>query len=100
VEEGYWDPANYRIAELGLGLDRYRESWGVSAELAPGAQQIGNGARWKGAISVRTRLQYTIAPGRDVGLGFTFSNSGIERHQAEGTAYRYQAAVLSAGWAF
>jgi hypothetical protein len=100
VDEGYWDPDTYRIAELGIGLDRYREAWGFSAEVAPGAQQIGSSGEWKGAGSVRARVQYTISPGRDIGLGLTFSNSGIERHQAEGAGYRYQAAVLSAGWAF
>lgn len=98
--EGYWNPASYRIGELGIGIDRYGEAWGLSAEAAPGAQQIGTDGRWKGAASFRTRVQYTIAPGRDVGIGFTFSNSGIERHQAQGAGYRYQAAVLSAGWAF
>jgi hypothetical protein len=100
AEDGYWDPDRYRIAELGIGLDRYREAWSLSSELSPGAQQIGSDGRWKGAIGLRARVQYTMAPGRDIGLGFTLSNSGIERHQAEAGEYRYQAAVLSAAWTF
>jgi hypothetical protein len=100
VADGYWDPDRYRLADLGLGVDRYREAWGFSAEVAPGAQQIGSGEDWKGAVSARARVQYSIGPGRDVALGVSFTNSGLERNQAEGAGYRYQAFVLSAGWVF
>jgi len=100
LAEGYFDPESYRLGELGIGLDRYRDAWGVSAEVAPGAQQVGSDGQWQGAVSARARVQYTVAPGRDIGLGFHFSNYGIERHQSENADYRYRAAVLSGGWTF
>lgn len=98
LQEGYFSPDEYVLAEFGVGIDRYRGAWGVSAEVAPGAQRIGSGGDLQGALSARLRLGYTIAPGRDIGLTLSFSNLGIERFEAGSAGYRYQAAVLSAGW--
>lgn len=100
VQEGYFAPDEYTLVELGIGVDRYRGSWGISTELAPGAQRIGSAGEFKGALSGRARVGYTIAPGREVGISFSFSNLGIERFQPGAAGYRYQAAVLSAAWGF
>jgi tetratricopeptide (TPR) repeat protein len=100
VQEGYFAPDEYALAEIGIGVDRHRGSWGFSAEVAPGAQRIGSDADFEGALSGRARVGYTIAPGREVGIAFSFSNLGIERFQPGSAGYRYQAAVLSAAWGF
>jgi tetratricopeptide (TPR) repeat protein len=98
LQEGYFSPDEYVLAELGVGIDRHRGAWGVSAELAPGAQRIGSAGDLQGALSARLRLGYTFAPGRDIGLTMSFSNLGIERFEAGSAGYRYQAVALSAGW--
>lgn len=96
LEEGYFDPDFYGLAELGVGLSRYRGAWAFSAEVAPGAQQVGSEGGVRGALSARARVGVTLAPGREVGISLAMSNLGIERFQADATGYRYQAAVISA----
>ena len=88
------------LGELGLGLDRYRGAWAFNAEVAPGLQQIGSQDEFKGAVSARLRVGYSLGPGRDIGISFGMSNLGIERLQANRAGYRYQAAVISAAWGF
>jgi tetratricopeptide (TPR) repeat protein len=100
VQEGYFAPDQYGLAELGIGFDRYLSGWSISAEAAPGAQRIGSAGDVQGAFSARARLGYTIAPGREIGLGFTFSELGLERLTPGDAGYRYQAMVISGSWGF
>ena len=100
VEEGYFDPDRYALGELGFGLDRYRGAWAFNAEVAPGVQQIGSDGDLQGALGARLRIGYSLGPGRDVAISFAMSNLGIERLEADQAGYRYQAAVISAGWGF
>jgi tetratricopeptide (TPR) repeat protein len=100
VQEGYFAPDEYVLAELGVGVDRYRGGWSLSGEVAPGAQRIGSSGDVLGAFSARARVAYGIAPGREVGIGLSFSNLGVERFQPGAGGYRYQAAVLSMAWGF
>ena len=100
LNEGYFDPDFYGLAELGIGYDRYTGAWGFSAEVAPGAQRVGSNADITGALSARARVGYTIAPGREIGVSFALSNLGMERFEPNAAGYRYQAAVLSAAWGF
>jgi hypothetical protein len=100
AQEGYFAPDEYVLGELGVGVDRFRDAWSFSGEIAPGAQRIGSRGALKGALSGRARVGYSVAPGREIGLSFAFSNLGMERFQAGATGYRYQAAVISAAWGF
>jgi hypothetical protein len=66
-----------------MGVDRYTSgSWSFSAEVAPGAQRIGSAGDFEGRAQRRARVGYTIAPGREIGLAFTFSDLGLERFAA------------------
>jgi tetratricopeptide (TPR) repeat protein len=98
VQEGYFAPDEYVLAELGLGLERYRGAWALTAELAPGAQRIGSAGDFRGAFSARGRAAYGFAPGREVALAVSLSNLGTERFQPGDGGYRYGAVVLSAAW--
>jgi tetratricopeptide (TPR) repeat protein len=100
VQEGYFAPDEYVLAELGVGVDRHRGGWSLSGEVAPGAQRIGSSGDVLGAFSARARVAYGIAPGREVGIGLSFSNLGVERFQPGAGGYRYHAAVLSMAWGF
>jgi hypothetical protein len=100
TQEGYFAPDEYVLAELGVGWDRWLERWSVTAEVAPGAQRIGSDGDVQGAISGRVRVGYTLAPGREVGIGLSLSNLGVERLQAGSAGYRHQALVLSGAWGF
>jgi hypothetical protein len=100
VQEGYFAPDEYGLAELGIGVDRYMSRWSISAEAAPGAQRIGSDGEVKAALSGRARVGYTIAPGREIGIGFTLSELGIERLTPGDAGYRYQAMVISGSWGF
>ncbi|HSJ13189.1 MAG TPA: tetratricopeptide repeat protein [Longimicrobiales bacterium] len=98
LDEGYFDPDRYLLGEVGVGVDRYRGAWALSGEVAPGAQQVGSDGDVQGALSGSARVGYTLAPGREIGIGFTFSNLGMERFDPDRTGYRYGAAVISAAW--
>jgi tetratricopeptide (TPR) repeat protein len=98
--EGYFAPDRYSLAEIGFGMDRWRAGWSFSAEIAPGVQRIGSSGSTQGALSGRARVGYTLAPGRDVGIGITFSNLGIERLQPGNAGYRYHAVNAVAAWSF
>lgn len=100
LEEGYFDPDRYLLGELGIGMDRYWSSWSFSGELAPGAQQVGSQGDVEGALSARARIGYTLGPGREIGLGLSLSNLGIDRFDPDNGGYRYSAAVISAAWGF
>jgi tetratricopeptide (TPR) repeat protein len=98
VQEGYFSPDRYVLGEVGLGVDRWGSRWSFSGEVAPGVQQIGSGGDGRGALSGRARVGYTVAPGREVGLGASFSNLGIDGLRPGDAGYRYQALVLSMAW--
>ncbi|HEX6309298.1 MAG TPA: tetratricopeptide repeat protein [Longimicrobiales bacterium] len=100
AHEGYFAPDEYGLAELGIGIDRHRGSWSFSGEAAPGMQRIGSQGDVKGALSARARVGYTVAPGREIGLAFTFSQLGIDGLAAGTTEYRYRAFVISGAWGF
>lgn len=100
VSEGYFAPDRYALAELGLGYERWFDRWSLAAEVAPGAQQIGSDGRVGGAWGGRIRLGYTLAPGRDLSIGFASSNLGIDRPLAAAADYRHQALTITGAWSF
>jgi tetratricopeptide (TPR) repeat protein len=98
--DGYFDPDFYGLAELGVGVERYRGAWSLTGEVAPGAQQVGSDGGIRGALALRARVGYTMAPGREIGVSVGMSNLGIERFEAASAGYRYSAAVVSGAWRF
>ncbi|HSJ25523.1 MAG TPA: tetratricopeptide repeat protein [Longimicrobiales bacterium] len=100
TREGYFAPDEYVMGEVGVGVERHGTRWSVTGEVAPGAQRIGSDGDVGGAVSARTRVARILAPGREVALGLSFSNLGMDSFATGAADYRYQAVVLSASWGF
>jgi len=74
----------------------------VSAELAPGIQQVRKGGDRSASLRASGGLSYTVAPGRRIGASVGYANAGLQRLSPTdtGAGYRYTAVSISANWAF
>ncbi|HSU17343.1 tetratricopeptide repeat protein [Longimicrobium sp.] len=102
LNDGYFDPDLYWIGEA---LGRFGREWrhvGVSAEVAPGIQQVRTGGDRSATLRASGGLSYTVAPGRRIGVSAGYANAGLQRLSPTDTGggYRYTAVSVSANWAF
>lgn len=102
LQDGYFDPDLYAIREL---LGRYNQEWrrwAVSAEVAPGLQQVGQEGEATASLRSTASLSYLFGPGRRVGVSAAYANAGLSRlsPEAGGEGYRYTAVTVSGNWTF
>jgi hypothetical protein len=102
LNDGYFDPNLYWIGEA---LGRFGREWrhvGVSAELAPGIQQVRTGGERSATLRANGGLSYTVAPGRRIGMSAGYANAGLQRLSPTDTGggYRYTVVSVSGSWAF
>jgi tetratricopeptide (TPR) repeat protein len=101
LNDGYFDPDFYFLGEL---LARWRPlrgpSWHITAEVAPGLEQITSS--WNPHATAFVHLEATrqLGPGRQLALGAVYTNAGLQSFATGETGYRYFAITLSGGWAF
>lgn len=101
LNEGYFDPDLYSLAEYSARYLREWRHWSVNLEVAPGAQVVGSGGELSGSFRGAGNLAYVLSPGRRIVLGGVFSNSGLNSiSDAAGGDYRYRAVSLSGYWTF
>lgn len=100
LNDGYFDPDFYGLAELLVRWERYTESWRFVAEAAPGGQQVGSDGEITGAFRLTGRLGYLFAPGRELSLGGAFSSTGLQSFSTGDADYRYGRVSLGLRWAF
>lgn len=100
--DGYFDPDLYRIVEALARVNREWRKWGISAELAPGVQQVGKGGDGSATLRTTGGVTYTVGPGRRIGVSAAYANAGLERLSPteSGGGYRYTAVSVSGSWAF
>jgi tetratricopeptide (TPR) repeat protein len=101
LSDGYFDPDFYGLAELtALWLREWRH-WSLSAELAPGVQQVRSDGEPSGSFRGGGTVAYQLAPGRRIELNGIFANSGISQLSPSGGAeYKYRAVSISGAWTF
>jgi hypothetical protein len=100
LDEGYFDPDFYGIAEL-TGYWLYRPaSWTLLIEAAPGMQKVRTDGDWGTTIRANARIGYGFAPGREVSLAFGYSSAGLVSFSPTALDYRYTTLVLGSSWAF
>jgi hypothetical protein len=100
LQDGYFDPDFYGIAELaGRWLGR-TEDWSLLLELAPGAQQVTRDGSPSPSSRGSARVSYDVAPGREISLSGGYSSTGLQSFSTGEGGYRYRALILSAGWRF
>jgi tetratricopeptide (TPR) repeat protein len=102
LSDGYFDPDLYWIGEALGRVGRDWRRWGISAEVAPGVQQVGKGGERSATLRTTGGVTLTVAPGRSIGLSAAYANAGLQRLSPTdtGSGYRYTAVSLSASWAF
>ena len=102
LSDGYFDPDFYGIAEALGRFNREWRRWGVSAEAAPGVQQVGEDGEGTPTFRGNGGVTWIAAPGRRIGLSGVYANAGLSRLSATdtGEGYRYTAVILSATWSF
>ena len=89
VNDGYFDPDLYWLLELPLRWRRQLQRFAIVAEIAPGLQQVGSDGSAKAALLAYSRVGYTLAPGRELGIGLTYSHSGASAFATDAADYRY-----------
>jgi len=100
LNDGYFDPNRYVIAEALVRWRRNLPTWTLRAEVAGGAQQIGRGGTVRATAQASASASYVIAPGREIGLSAAFSRSGLQTFATPEAGYRYLTVGLSASWWF
>jgi hypothetical protein len=100
LDDGYFDPDFYLIAELPVQWLARRGSWSAEALLAPGAQKVGSDGGTSGTVRSTLALTHTLVPGREVGLIATWSSAGVNQLAAiDASDYRYFSIALRGSFA-
>lgn len=98
--DGYFNPDFHGIVEAPVSLYREVRRWVLSAEAAPGVQQIGSDGDASASLRAGARVAYAFRPGRQVGVSAAFANSGLQQLTPDGADYRYRAVGFFGGWSF
>jgi hypothetical protein len=100
LNDGYFDPDFYGIAEL-TSYWQYRPlPWSFLIELAPGVQKIRSDGDLGTSVRTNTRVGYQFGPGREISLSFGYSSAGLVSFATTSGDYRYTALTLGSSWVF
>ena len=100
LDDGYFDPDFYGIAELTGSWQHRPLPWSFLVELAPGLQQVGTDGDPGASVRTNTRVAYQLGPGRDISLSFGYSSAGLATFATGDSDYRYMAFILGSSWVF
>jgi len=100
LDDGYFDPDFYSLVEVGTRWLTELGSFVAIAEIAPGVQRIGSDGSLEAAARGSARIAYLAGPGREIGLSFAFSSTGLNSFATGNADYRYRQLILSGTWAF
>lgn len=100
LDDGYFDPDFFGIAELVTAWSRERGRWTFTIDAVPGIQRVRSddpAGSFRGAAG----LAYSLAPGRQIALHGILANAGVHQLSgASGSDYRYRSISLSVAWSF
>jgi tetratricopeptide (TPR) repeat protein len=100
LNDGYFDPDFYGVAEL-TSYWLYRPApWTFLIEVAPGVQQVTRAGDAGGSLRSNMRVAYRVAAGREVSLSFGYSSAGLTSFATGDAGYSYTAFILGANWVF
>ncbi len=100
LNEGYFDPNYYGLAEATLNWTRNGTAWRTVLEVAPGLQQIERDGPVQGAYRGQATIAYTIAPGAQIGLTGYYAANALQRWGVNSHGYRYWSIGVTGGLAF
>jgi tetratricopeptide (TPR) repeat protein len=99
LDDGYFDPGFYLVAEVPARWEQEFGRWIPSAEVAPGLQKI-SGADFSAAVRLVGGLRYAVVPGREIALTAGYSTLGLSLFAEGGGGYKYRFVSLAGGWWF
>jgi hypothetical protein len=100
LDEGYFDPDFYGVAE-GTSHWLYRPGkWTLLVEVAPGIQQVRRDGDYGTSLRTNLRMAYGFGPGREVSLSFGYSSAGLVSFATGSSDYSYTAFILGSSWTF
>jgi tetratricopeptide (TPR) repeat protein len=101
LNEGYFDPDFYGLAEVTARWLREWRHWSLNAELAPGMQQVRSNGDPAGSFRGSGSVAYVVSPGRRIVLSGLFANTGLTQIAPGADAdYRYRAVSIAGQWVF
>jgi tetratricopeptide (TPR) repeat protein len=101
LNEGYFDPDFYGLAEVTARWLREWRHWSLNAELAPGVQQVRSDGDPSGSFRGAGSVGYVLSPGRRIVLSGIFANTGLSQiAPGAGADYRYRALSIAGTWTF
>ncbi len=101
LNEGYFDPDFYGLAEVTARWLREWRHWSLNAELAPGMQQVRSNGEPSGSFRGSGSVAYNLSPGRQIMLNGIFANSGLSQlSPGAGADYKYRAVSVTGTWTF
>jgi tetratricopeptide (TPR) repeat protein len=101
LNEGYFDPDFYGLAEVTARWLRESRHWSLDAELAPGMQQVRSDGEPSGSFRGQGSVAYIVSPGRRIVLTGVFANTGLTQIAPRaGADYRYRAVSIVGQWTF
>jgi len=98
LDDGYFDPNFYGIAELPSYWRWSRPSWSLLVEAAPGIQQVMSGGPRTFSLRGSARVGYRITPSRELSLSYGYSSAGLINFSTGSSDYRYSALILALNW--
>jgi tetratricopeptide (TPR) repeat protein len=100
LDDGYFDPDFYGVAELTGQVLHRPGRWTLLAELAPGIQQVRSDGDIGSSLRSSARVAYGLGPGREVSLSVGYSTAGLVSFTTGSSDYSYTAIILGSSWAF
>ncbi len=101
VNDGYFDPSLYGLAEVRLGWAPTFGPWHVGLDIAPGLQKVTRGtSAVSAAVRANASLGYEFGLGRVVQLHGGYHTTGLTSFSTGDADYRYVHVALALGWAF
>ena len=101
LSDGYFDPNFYGTLEAVARLRYEKSRFLLTADIAPGVQQVGKDANTSGTLRGSGRLTYMLGTGRSMEAFVTYAKSGINQlSQIQTDQYRYHSFGISSNWTF
>jgi tetratricopeptide (TPR) repeat protein len=100
VNDGYFDPDFYGIAEIASYWLYRPAAWTFLVEFAPGIQQVTTDGDPESSIRTNARVSYRVSPGRELSLSFGYSSAGLTTFATGAEGYRYTAVIFGVNWVF
>ncbi len=100
LDDGYFDPDFYGIAEITSYWLHRPLPWTFLVELAPGVEQVRSDGDLRLSLRSNARIAYQLGPGREVSLSVGYSSAGLASFATGASNYRYTAFILGSNWTF